>query len=546
MINRPGFWLMLIAVAMLGIAPVVIVSAAEEDGLSWDAPQRLTSPEGRAWFPEIDAGVDGTVRLIWEEANIRTDLHLPDAGSAGIMLSTRAGEQWLPARDIYVKDAYNAGRPIIASDDTYMYLLSRSLRGPGDGVDTMMRLGGVYFTRAAIADGVDDARAWATPVQLSRSSAYWASIEVLGDGNLIVLYNEVVEYPLASGFSSQAVLMSRRSADYGATWDQPVRLSSPGSPAVRSSIAATGPDASVVICWDEGYDNLTGVRGRRALHTAVSVDGGKTWEDSARVEHLDPSTGLPSHPARGRSEQCVVESDGETTLLVYRSTIRDILLYRTSQDGGRTWSVERAIPDAVARPFLSEHHFDKLGLTIDAEGRFILAYVGTGGTTASGLSVMVATFKDDSWTRPVVVAAHDGYPEYPRITVASGNQVSIVYFVRDELYGDESPVTIWAVSGLSSAPERAPAAIQTAAASRDGDTGPADRDESSQPAPIVIEQLEPVPQAPPPVQIDAGSVVAPRPATSQPVYQATVATVAVLLLGLAVFVTVKGVLRARI
>jgi hypothetical protein len=541
----PSLPIVMLVLALM-IAGTSVATAAENEQVTWGEPVILTSTESRAWFPEIDAGVDGTVRVVWEQGLDRPDLTLSDAGGAGVMMSTFEGAGWSASTDIYVKDPYNAGRPIVASDERYLYLLGRSFRSESDTYDQIMRLGGVYFTRAPLTQGVTNAQSWNQPVQISRSSAYWASIAVLPRGNLVVIYNEVVEYPASSGLKAQTILMSRHSSDYGATWGHPVRVSIPGSPAVRSSIASTGGDASVVACWDEGYDNLTGARGRRALYTAVSEDGGRSWSHVARVEANDPPSSRVSFSARGRTEQCAVASNGETTLLVYRSTMRNVLLYRTSTDGGLTWSEEELVPEATARPFLGEHHFDKLGLAVDADGRFLLSYVGQAGSSASGLAVMMSSFHDGQWSRPQVVAEHDGYPEYPRIAVANGNEVAMTYFVRDEQFGEESAITLWVVTGESPAASLPPGALVDA----DVAVGQASAEEPLA-SPVVSAQVEifqapDVPGQPPPISLDPADVVAPRAAVSEPIYAGLMSTAMILAVCFAVIVTFRAVMRARI
>ena len=63
---------------------------------------------------------------------------------------------------------------------------------------------------------------------------------------------------------------------------------------------------------------------------------------------------------------------------------------------------------------------------------------------------MVTTFAAGIWTPPILVATPDGYPEYPRIAVARGNQLQLAYFVRDNEF-DIGHYILYTVTGESDA-----------------------------------------------------------------------------------------------
>jgi hypothetical protein len=114
------------------------------------------------------------------------------------------------------------------------------------------------------------------------------------------------------------------------------------------------------------------------------------------------------------------------------------------------------VPGAAARPYSGPHNFDKLSTAFDGDGRLLFTWVGANADAPNGLSVMLATFADGVWTTPEVVASPPGFPEYPRITVALGNRVELVYFVRDNEFAIGA-YTLWTVSGTSDARQVAPA-----------------------------------------------------------------------------------------
>jgi hypothetical protein len=289
------------------------------------------------------------------------------------------------------------------------------------------------------------------------------------------------------------------------TWSPPVRVSSGAGRVARVSLAWSPDSQTIVAAWDEGYDNLIGVGDPDGVATAVSHDAGETWSP----EQIFP----------GSVEQSVVATNGATSLLVYRSTTRDVLLYRVSDDHGLTWSAETPIPSVVARPYTDKHNFDKLSLAVDGDGRFLLAYIGTDDNAPHGLSVMVASYADDTWAAPRIVAAPDGFPEYPRIVIALGNQLTLVYFVRDNEF-DVGHYTLWAVSATTQARAIAPTAVTPATPVVVV---------TPTPAPVQLAQYPPTPAAPTPLPAGTTAGVRPEATGAIPLHRALRDTLYVLL-----------------
>jgi hypothetical protein len=279
---------------------------------------------------------------------------------------------------------------------------------------------------------------------ITDDNAYYSQLTVMPDGTLLANYNQMADSPTNQGLSPRMALYIRRSTDQGATWGRPVRVSEGDLPIVRNSIAV-GPDGNTVIAaWDEGYENQTGQGEVTHISTAVSPDGGQTW--SSRQTITSP---------RGPIEQSTIAYGGVGAILAYRSTRSDLLLYRISDDGGRSWSEEREVGGAILRPYGARHHFDRFSMRVDGDGRALLAYVGRDPEAPKQLAVWVNTFDRSGWGTPVRVAAPDGYPEYPRLTVALGNQLHITYFVRDKEF-DATSIVLWVVAGSNDAQPIAP------------------------------------------------------------------------------------------
>jgi hypothetical protein len=221
----------------------------------------------------------------------------------------------------------------------------------------------------------------------------------------------------------------------------------------------------------------------------------------------------------GDLEQSVVAINASIAVLVCRSTRTDALLYRLSHDGGRNWTDATSISQASARPYVDKHNFDKLSLAFDSDGRLWLAYIGTDASAPNGLSVMVASFAAGAWEEPEVVASPVGFPEYPRLSVALGNQLNIVYFVRDKEF-DVGHYTLWWTSTTTGGKGRAAETVQ-----------PAQPQVLVQPTPAAI-QLAPfpaIPAAPSPLPANTQAGARPQSIGALPIHRAVAMTVLALL-----------------
>lgn len=531
---------LLIAVLLIS-QPMPVASAS-----TWSEPELLGEEDENAWFPEVDADVYGTVRFIWEGTSEIEGSTLTDANASALVLAQTGPGGRDTLGDIYVKDIYNAARPIIATDDSYVHVLSRSLRGGGVTERSILNFGGLYYMRASLSSDLLNVQSWSSPIPISTNASYWANITVLPDGAVLVVYNEQSSIWLIDHVEERTVLYSRRSDDYGATWGDPVRISYSGEPVARSSLSSTDDGRGIVVSWDEGYDNLSGHVGHGGIYTAVSTDGGESWHSHARAGAIEaqdvPEAGLrmppSSYASRGTVEQGVVQTTDDVTMLVYRSTVDGVLLFRTSDDGGRSWSSDSPIPGAVPRPYSGSHHFDKLDMDVDGDGGVLLSYVGVNPDAPSGLSVMLTRYFGGQWEEPQTIATPEGFPEYPRLAVALGNQIYVTYFVREEMFEGDADLRVWMVRGESEARSIEPVPIGSMPpepVSPDSETD----------ATTTSPELFPLPERPgdpAPVAVREPSSVAPRDTLGAPFVRVMTLT-AIMLLASAVIVIIARAKR---
>jgi BNR repeat-like domain len=540
----PRSLLAAIALLALGLSQAQLeVTSAQAPSVTWSDARPIGEDLPSSWFPEIQADDYGTVRLVWESVRDSSDPSVGEANGGAIMLSELRDGEWTEPSDIYVKDVLNAARPILASDEEYLHLISRSPRP--EGRITIQTLSALYYMRAPLTSDATDARSWSTPVRLTSGPAYWAQIQTLENGRVVVVYNQIIDSVTnqngnpTAGLSKTA-LFSRVSEDYGATWGQPTRISYTTNRVARSSLVVSPVDGTLILAWDEGYDNLTGQGTAAGIFTATSTTGGSSWLVGGRLDPPQPDQRLVTFAARGSVESSTLVATGQTAMLVYRSTAEDVLLYRLSGDQGHSWSEEETIPGAHAREYLTPHNFDRLALAADAEGRIILAFVGQDPNTESGLSVQAMTFEDGVWSSPWIVAAPTGYPEYPRLAVSGGNQVNMTFFVRDQAFVEHGQYIIWTVSGTTSAPRVEP--LTRVETSDPGlDTQPSS---AASPASDGGEvQVEPYPSVPAkaPVISTSGKLESPASTISRPILKASLLTIGFLLFSIVIFKIAKKV-----
>lgn len=518
-IRRARPFLLTLLGLLLASARCGTPTAAASTPPRWGEPVSIGQEIPSSWFPDIQADPTGAFRLVWTSNLVEGDGNLTHALTGAVMFAQLGQAGWGTPRDIRVMDAGIASRPLIASDGTYAHMLFRT------GTLGTVRL---FYTRAPVTADLGNAHSWSEPRAISEGEAYYAQIAILPGGELVVLYNGIPPQPVATGTATATarppapatpgtpqaapprptVVFARRSTDHGQTWSFARRVSDTSERIGRVALAVAPDGVTLIVAWDEGYDNLTGQGEPLGVGTALSVDGGVAWGAQQAIRS-----------SLGAIEQASVVIGADGPFLIYRTTGVDHLFYRTSVDGGREWSAERAVPFGVTRPYASKHNFDKLGLATDGDGRILLAYVGKDQSAPKGLAVMVATYAGGQWTAPERVAAPDGYPEYPRLAVALGNHVQLVYFVRDKEF-EIGHYVLYSVAGQSDASSHPPATPPAA---------PAIATPSARPLPAV--QLQPHPPilaVPTPLPASDSPLDAPQSQVSRPAMQALIVTLLIL------------------
>lgn len=231
-----------------------------------DGETRLDGAPDQTTALEPRLAVDGqTTLLAWQDNR---------DGAFGIFArrSTDGGRTW-PSLETRV-DTMRGG----ASVD------GESLAGPSSMVSIALLNGGAclaaYETQQDgvrdihVRRGADGGATWSaneTRLDSGDGASYHPQVALLGGTSALALW-----WDESNGLSD---LMTRRSADGGATWEGPVRLD-PGDAGAFASrdaaFAARGP--LVVVAWE---DEAGGIE--REIHVRRSEDGGATWGEETRL-----------------------------------------------------------------------------------------------------------------------------------------------------------------------------------------------------------------------------------------------------------------------
>ena len=418
---------------LIGIVMALNISAswpAQAQSENWTEPTVISGPPGFSWFPDLAVDVFGSVHVAWCQT---IPLEKKRGLQEQVYYTRWHGESWSRPNDIVPISADIVRNAIAADLRGNIHLLF------GGSVYNTLSL---YYSNAPVSDAWS-AASWSIPHRISQGASYMGDMAIDSHSVIHVVYDDMIKSSDADEVAESDTFY-RHSSDGGHTWSIPTRLYL--EPLITSArpYLEIDPDDVLHVTWDEGWARLAGATNDPSygVYTASS-DGGTTWAPTTVITYPDSTVA-----------QLTVGSSGEgRVMLVWRSTLYDMIFYQWSTDHGESWTSPAAIPRLFARPWTIP--FDMYDMATDSAGNIHLLMVGRRSNERETLlGIYHLVWDGTDWSPPTLVFAEPGlYPEYPKIVIHEGNQLYAAWFTREEdVYDAMASRKVWYSSSLSSAP----------------------------------------------------------------------------------------------
>lgn len=459
----------------LGVTPFTAYSQDPE----WSMPIQLSEPDKFSWFPHVVTDLAGGVHVMWASSREVTESKYAGYDTAIYCQMTNTGCQEIAEVAAMPQSAgeFNTRPAAVVDGKGTLHMLWR-----GETV--------IFYTSASIIEPISTRR-WSPAQRISGSStAYYLDIAQDQQGVLHAVWSENLPSNEFQDCVACSDIFYRQSTDLGRNWSAPVRLSKTDWASEKPHIVI-GPDELIYVAWEEGYDFYVGQGEPKSSMMIASKDGGLTWGEPTTFIFPDDA---PQSIAAG------VDSQGKL-LVVWQQVVDDGIFYQVSTDRGQSWSMPQQIQGVTTRAVYND--LDDFDMAADSAGYLHLVLVGQNPELVAATEEQPDTFAPNSvyhlewdgvaWSEPLPIFTpiRNDMPEWPRIAVASGNQLHVVWFLRDEAHvsaSDGGKYQVWYAQGRSSVPSVSPIAWPTPTS-----TPTLERDATSVPTPTPMNTPTPIP-----------------------------------------------------
>lgn len=436
---RVKIWGALVAILLILLGSVTTPVSYSQTS-AWSEPVPLSPAERSAWFPDIAVGPQGQIHVAWSAgAEIKGEdknSAIVNSYTAVIYTTSLDGQEWSKPIDIAALPGPYAevSRPTLLVDQRGMLHMTYR-REP------------IFYSHSP-EETAASSSSWSLPRQITVNEVGYFSQPALDkQGMLHVVFTENVILPDCPICFH---LFYRRSSDNGLTWSGLTDISKLPTGAAKPQILVDKQN-NLHVVWEAGPGGTLGsVMSPTKIMYAASYDGGKTW--TTPVEFLTPN---------GTANNVAIGLDREGKLLVaWLSPPEDLVYYQLSQDQGHSWSLPRPIPGIWGGASVYATRQDDYAMATDGSGDVHLVLVGRTSSTQKSLSVLHLIWNGVDWSPPEAITTLIGdAPEWPRLAAGYGNQLHVVWFVRDAAHVWDSTnqkYRIWYARGTSSAPPASP------------------------------------------------------------------------------------------
>ena len=390
---RPGRALLALAfILCLALVP----GAAGAGG--WTAPVALGYPGGDDWEPAIAADNAGHVYVLWKHYSVGTDCGAPCDRKETLQVSSDGGRTWSAPEVFDPLVGYDSQIEVDPLNANIVW--ASYLSGFKDTV-----------TRKSTDYGVT----WSDPIHVENLNKYTDKdiLAVRGD-TVSIAYNH-----------AQAIYAST-THDGGATWTT-VKINEQQSGQLGWSLPGGGgidAQGRIYFAWD-GYEGNGGPNGPVNLYVTRSTDGGLSWKTTPLLTAADtPDCGCAGWAFWGAQPTLVVEPGGAIDVLSNANTAEgepNRLFFQRSTDHGVTFSAPREIA-----PNGAMHLFP--AITSGGTGDVRIAWMDN-RTGAFRVYYKTSTDGGATWSRNVAISGSfaSGYGDYFELAVGAAGSTHAVW-----------------------------------------------------------------------------------------------------------------------
>ncbi len=416
------------AALLLALALFPVELSAQDRG--WSAP----TPLGAYWFPDVATDASGRVHAVWSSGADGFDT---------VMYAARTDGVWSRAVDIMampqIAGGSEASRPALLVD-------------PDNNVHLTYRYTTIYYSQAP-AGGAGVPGYWREPFAIDEG--YFSRMARDSKGVLHLIFTQNVQ---TASCRICYHIFYVRSTDDGLMWSDPVDISVQPTGAAKPQLIVDSRDYLHVV-WEGGYGGSYGqLSDPTSVFYAGSKDGGNSW---SRPYAFDPRRGETT-AAMARNITLAEDANGHL-VTAWLAIPEDIVYYQLSTDAGATWSVPAPIPNVLGIWGLYQSRLDDYAMAVDSAGRVHLVMVGRRLLEQPNSELLHLVWNGSGWSAPTTIASYAGdMPEWPRIAVGLGNQLHVVWFVRDAenlFNSDAGNYQVWYAASTTDSPAIAPVAV---------------------------------------------------------------------------------------
>jgi hypothetical protein len=349
--------------------PHIVLEVSSNNGLSWTDGVPLCACKGEGQYdPIIEVVPDtGHVYALWM-----------NGFNVVFQKSTDHGVSWSAPVPTWGQVSWN-DKPVLATSD--------------DGQDVYVSWNGPTGGDPWVAQSHDFGATW-SQTKLVNSERYFFAMDadVLSDGTTIFSESSLDYSGPAASAVGQVLHHAFISRNDGATWSNTVLGTVElGEPCVSDLCYADFYAGHNTVTADEdgdlvfAFDGATAPLGPQRVFVRMSTDGGSTWTPQITVSTVGRMATAPAAEATG-------DGDVRMWFAERRPADRWNIWYRSSTDGGATWSTAVRLSDAIsgagyknADGFL-EFYGDYGEIAVMSNGKTIatwsegFSWLGPGGT----------------------------------------------------------------------------------------------------------------------------------------------------------------------